>query len=640
VNISSGKQKSRLICLCLISIAFVGILLYSHILHAPFVFDDYSSIIENESIRNIPGLLKNFYHNRYLPLLSFAFNYAIGGLNPFGYHVINNLIHVINALLVYYLVFLAFETPFFRSHGDTAVASRFFIAFSSASIFIAHPIQTQAVTYVAQRSALMATTFYLLSLIMYIKWRLVHNSQFTVHSLQTPNPELQTRRLKPAATHYTLYAISFICAILAMKSKEIAFTLPLIIVFYELCFFSKTLNRKRFFYLFPILLTILIIPLSMLNINGHGGGIIQDVDITSRETGNISRTDYLITQFRVGMTYLKLLVFPVNQTFDYDYPVFHSFSDPQVFLSFLCLLTIFCLGVFLFHRSRSPSIDSSLSASNPGLTNRGLRLIAFGIIWFFVTISVESSIIPIRDVINEHRLYLPSIGVFIACVAAIDQTISAKKMKIGIVVFLVLILSLTTYNRNSIWKDPQMLWQDVIKKSPNNARAYNNLGVVFKNQGEFDKAIEQFKKSLNANRNYTAVYSNLGDVQYRLGNYDNAVAYFKQALTGLFDQQLHLDILNKLGRTYSAMGQTEKAIETFEKAAGLFPTSVSVLNNLGVQYVKTDRIDSAIEIFEKAIKIREEPYLFSNLALAYARKGDKEKNRLMYQKAVELERDE
>jgi Tfp pilus assembly protein PilF len=619
VKILTVKQKSRLICLGIISIAFLGVLLYSHILHAPFVFDDYSSIIENESIRSIPELLKNIYHNRYLPLLSFALNYAFGGLDPFGYHVINNLIHVINALLVYYLVFLTFETPFFRSRGDTTVASRFFVAFSSASVFIAHPIQTQAVTYVAQRSTLMATMFYLLSLIMYIKWRLIKSQGSEVR-----NQKSEKRQKIFNFKSVIWYLISVICAVLAMKSKEIAFTLPLLVILYEFCFFSETFKWKRFFYLFPILLTILIIPLSMLK--GHGGGIIQDVDITSRETGNISRADYLLTQFRVSMTYLKLLVFPVNQKFDYDYPVFHSFLDLQVFLSFLCLLTIFCLGGYLFYRSR--------------FTVHSSRLIAFGIFWFFVTLSVESSIIPIRDVINEHRLYLPSIGFFVACIAALDQAISAKKIKIGIVAGLILILSLSTYSRNSIWKDSQTLWQDVIKKAPNNARAYNNLGVVFKNQGEFDKAIEQFKKSLSANRNYTAVYFNLGDVQYRLRNYDNAVAYLKQALTGKFDQQLHLDILNKLGRTYSAMGQTEKAIETFEEAARLFPTSVIVLNNLGVQYIKNGQNDSAIEIFEKAIKIREEPYLFNNLALAYTKKRDKEKGRLMYERALELESDE
>jgi len=617
----SGNLKSRPIFVAILLLIFLGLILYSHVLNSPFVFDDYRSIVENESIRSVTESLRNISSNRYLPLLSFALNYAVSGLKPFGYHFINNLIHIINALLVYYLIILTFKTPFYRSQNDTIDTSQFFIAFSSAFVFIAHPIQTQAVNYVVQRSTLMATMFYLLSLVMYIKVRLDSGSQgarlFGSKSL-------------------VFYFVSLVSAILAMKSKEIAFTLPFMVVLCELCFFGKSLdlksqtpNWKKFFYIFPLILTMLIIPLSLLDIKGQVVTIAQDIDIRSRETVDISRADYLVTQFRVMMTYLRLLIFPVNQNFDYDYPVYHSFLNPQVFLSFLVLLSMFGIGVYLLYTSRFKS---------PGVRNSSakLRLIAFGIFWFFITLSVESSIIPIRDVIVEHRLYLPSIGLFIACASLIEYLLPYIKVKAALMVIILVLLSIGTCYRNVIWKDPQTLWTDVIAKAPNNARAYNNLGVVFKKQGEFDKAIKQFEKSLKANRRYTDSYFNLGDVQYRLGNYENAVAYLKIALAGKPDQQLQLDILNKLGRTYSAMGQTDKAIETFEEAVKLFPSSVVLLNNLGVQYMKNDQIDSAIEVFEKAIKRREQAYLFNNLASAYAKNGDEEKSRLMSQKALEL----
>jgi tetratricopeptide (TPR) repeat protein len=293
-----------------------------------------------------------------------------------------------------------------------------------------------------------------------------------------------------------------------------------------------------------------------------------------------------------------------------------------VFLSFFCLLSMFIIAVYLLYKSR--------------ITHQALRLIAFGIFWFFITLSVESSIIPIRDVIVEHRLYLPSIGFFIASVALVDYLLPHTRIKIALITVIVVLLSIGTYTRNTIWKDPQTLWEDVIAKAPNNSRAYNNLGVVYKERGEFDKSIEQFEKSLRANRDYTAVYYNLGDVQYRLGNYENAVAYLKQALTGKLNPQLQLDILNKLGRTYSAMGKTEKAIETFEKAVKIFPSSIVLLNNLGVQYIKNDQTNSAIEIYEKAIKIEEKAYLYNNLALACAKKGDIEKSSLLHKRALEL----
>ncbi|MCX5718020.1 MAG: tetratricopeptide repeat protein [Nitrospirae bacterium] len=602
-------SSNKLILLGLIGIVLLGVVLYSNVLRDPFVFDDHSSIKENDSIRSFAESFKNISSNRYLVLLSFAVNYAAGGLKPFGYHLINNLIHVINALLVYYLVILTFRTPYFTSRLTSHASRHFFIAFSAAFIFVSHPIQTQAVTYIAQRATSMATMFYLLSLIMYIKFRLQVSGNMEQN--KTLNLKSKPRNLKSVFW----YLGSVICAIFAMKTKEIAFTLPLVIALYEFSFFNNTLNAecrtpnlRRFLFLLPILLTLLIIPFSMVNFKAPVEAITQDINIQSRETVNIARTDYLLTQFRVIVTYLRLLIMPVNQSLDYSYSVYHSFFDLQVFLSFLFLLSIFGLAAYLFYKSRR--------------THYALRLTAFGIFWFFITLSVESSFIPIRDVIVEHRLYLPSIGFFIAAVLSVDYLFSNMRLKTALMAAIVLALSVGAYNRNTIWEDPQTLWEDVIAKAPNNARAYNNLGVELKNKGEFEKAIEQFEKSLKADKNYTSVYFNLGDVQCRLGNYEDAVVYLKKALTLKLNQQLHLDVLNKLGRTYSATGQNENAIDAFKEAIKVYPLAVAPYNNLGVQYIKTGRFDLAIKTLEEALKIREEPYVRSNLSLAYAKKEE------------------
>jgi protein O-mannosyl-transferase len=593
------SNKKKLIILGILGIFFLGLAIYSNVLHAPFVYDDKGAITENEKINSLSESFTNLSNNRYVGFLSFAFNYSMGGVNVFGYHILNNLIHIINAILVYYFIILIFKTPKMRD----SPLSKEFIAFSTSFIFIAHPLQTQAVTYITQRFTSLTTMFYLIAAVFYLKARLSSKSN-------------ESRQFFPNLKFLASYLISFISAILAMKTKEIALTLPFAIVMCELYFFGLD-NKKlrRFAYLLPMLMTLLIIPLGTFKFKESLGDIAADVDYVSRETANISRTDYLISQFRVIITYLRLLFFPVNQNLDYDYPIYKTIFSFDIFLSLIVILFIIAIAIWTYKRA---------------------KLVSFGIAWFFLTLSVESGIIPIRDLINEHRVYLPSIGFFVTCVAAFDQTLSSRKIKIGLVVILVSILSLCTYSRNNIWRDPQILWEDVIAKAPNNSRAYNNLGVVYKERGEFNRAIEQFEKSLRANRNYTAVYYNLGDVQYRLGNYENAIVYLKQALTGKLDPQLHLDILNKLGRTYSAMGQTKKAIETFEEAIKLFPSSVVLLNNLGVQYVKNNQIDSAIKIFEKAIKIREKKYLLDNLALAYTKRGDEEKSRLMQQKALEL----
>jgi tetratricopeptide (TPR) repeat protein len=597
------KRETRRIILGVLLVLLLGVVLYSHILNSPFVFDDSRAIKENESIKSFSHALGDVANTRYLTDLSFAINYTVGGLNPFGYHLANNIIHIINGLLVFYFVLLLFTTPFFKSKKKDLSHAYLPTAFFVSLIFLVHPIQTQAVTYIVQRSTSMATMFCLLSLIFYITWRVQRNEK--------------RGRLKIMF----LYLFSIIFAVCAMKTKEISFTLPVIIILSELLFFTEKSGRhgnpsllRRLSYLLPLLLTMLIIPLSIMNFNAPIESIAQDLDLHSRETVDISRKDYLFTQFPVIMTYLRLLMFPVNQNLDHAYPVYSSFFQLPVWLSFIVLSLILSLSLFLLYRTRVSDRSSSSF-------NIHSRLIAFGMLWFFITLSVESSVIPIRDVIVEHRLYLPSIGFVIAAVLFIQSFIPHKAIKIVVMCALIVSLSVLTYSRNSVWKDPQTLWQDVIAKTPGSARAYNNLGVAYKNSGAFDKAIEQFEKSIQSDRQYIAVYFNLGDIFYRQGKYKNAVQMLEYALELNPASQLHLDILNKLGRTYSAMGQTDNAIAVFQKAITVLPSAIAPYNNLAVQYIKVGEYNQAIETLSKAIAIREEPYLLSNLTIAYERKN-------------------
>ena len=601
------SDNSRRITLSLLFILLAGIFLYANILHAPFFFDDNSNIRQNASIRNFSQTAQNFTGNRYLTFLSFSCNYIIGGLDTFGFHLVNILIHIINALLVYSLVLQTFRTPQMKDARQSAS----FIAFFSALIFIAHPIQTQAVTYIIQRGASMATMFYLLSLNMYIASRLRWDAA----------PE------KKRLGIYIFYGLSILSAVCAMKTKEIAFTLPFMVMLYEFFFFSASPNSRRtpislrFLFLFPLLLTLLIIPVSRLDFKGPTGTmgtIVQSVDTISKETVNISRTDYLLTQFRVTVTYVRLLIFPVNQNFDYDYPVYHSFFDKQVFFSFIFLLLIFLGGLYLLYVSRLADTKRN---------RHGLRFTVFGIFWFFLALSVESSLIPIADVIVEHRLYLPSIGPIIAFVTLFDSIALSSRIKLAAMIGIVLLLSAATYNRNMLWRDPQQIWEDVIAKAPGNYRAYNNLGVAFKEKGKFDEATKLFQRSIAIDSSHPAAYFNLGDVQYRLGNYAKAEGYLKKALDTRPKSSLRLDILNKLGRTYSAMGKTETAIAVFENALTLYPYSIPLYNNLGVQYVKVGRIDDAIIVFQRALTIRATPEVLGNFTKTSQLKSGKQGNK-------------
>jgi len=641
-DISEGDRR-KLTFLWFAGLAFLGLLIYSNILQAPFFFDDYSSIVDNETIKNLKASFADFSNNKYLTHITFAINYAFAGLRPFSYHLVNNIIHVINAVLVYYLVVFTFRTPQMLN----SKLSPQFIAISSAFIFISHPVQTQAVTYIVQRSTSMATMFYLLSLVTYSKWRLIIDQK----------PTDKGRRSGFNYSNIMVYCISVVSAALAMKTKEIAFTLPIIAVLYEFSFFSKlsgsatglglaagvsqNSNMRRFIYLFPILLTLLIIPLSMVSISASpvssmsSEAVMQEVANLTRETADLTRTDYFFTQLRVITTYLRLLVFPVNQNFDYRYTVYHSFFDLPVLLSFFVILSIVGLSFYLFYLSRSAIYKAP--SGRPHLKLMLLRFASFGMLWFFIALLVESSIIPIRDVIVEHRVYLPSVGFFIATTALADYFIKRSAIKRALIIFIVLALSLGAYSRNLLWKDPQKMWEDVVSKAPNNVRAYTELGAVFRDEGRYAEANAQFERALEINKIYPLTYYNLGDIQYKLGDYDEALKYFQKTLTcAPLLPQLYTDTLNSMGMTYSEMGDAVKAVSAFKEAIRRYPAVISSYNNLGRQYIKMGEADRAIEILEKATKIRETPHLYYNLSQAYALKGDSEKSRLLSQRAIQL----
>lgn len=543
---SIKKNLQDKLFLHILLIALLGLLAYSNTFNSSFHFDDEPNIIDNPSIKNLTELVSTkviVLNNRFIGYLSFYMNYKLNGLDVTGYHIFNISIHIINAVLVYWLVLLTFNTlslsdKTILTNNVNSAGFRNLIAIFSALFFVSHPVQTQAVTYIVQRFTSLAAFFYLLSLVMYIKWRLV-----------TQNIENGTRN--------TLYTASLFSAILAIKTKEISFTLPIMMATYEFMFFNGKI-RKKVLYLIPFFLVMLIVSLSFAWTDKPFEELTADLEAKTRTETNMSRWDYMFTQFRVIVTYLRLVFFPINQNFDYDCPIYNSFLTPEIFLSFLLLSAILCAGVYLFHRYRHIVPYT--------------KLISFGIFWFFIALSVESSIIPIVDVINEHRLYLPSVGGFIAITASVFSI--AHKFKnnrpmiieraITPVLFLVIIsLTFAAYARNMVWQDELSLWSNVVKESPNKARGYYNLGTTYHDKKRFDMAIENYTKAIYLNPNHIKAYMNRGNA-------------------------------------YDEIGQPYRATEDYMKAISINPNYADAYFNLGVTCFRNGMIDNAISNFRKA----------------------------------------
>ncbi|UFS71053.1 tetratricopeptide repeat protein [Geomonas sp. RF6] len=460
----------------------VGFLCYSNTFHVPFLFDDDTSIVENPAVHGLQNFLSGGYAavpNRVVGYLSLALNYEIGGTNVFGYHLLNIAIHVVNALLVYALLRLTFRTPLFRRGCDDTEAgpSANYLPFLVALLFVAHPAQTQAVTYIVQRLTSLATLFFLLSMYLHVRWRLA---------------ELSGRGFLSVGVLGT-FLLSLVSAALAMKTKEIAFTLPFAVVLYELAFFGVP-KRAVIPKLIPMILTAAIIPATMLNLTKPAAQILSDVHSATAVQTTLSRWDYLCTEFSVIVTYLRLLLLPVNQNLDYDYPVSHTLFELRTLLSAAILVALVALGCWLWRKGSKPAARDLLAPAYA-------RLTAFGIFWFFLAISVESSLIPIVDVIFEHRMYLPSFGFFVAVVALVMMWVERKKdaapaaakgaaVAIGAVA---LLFSGATLARNMIWQNPVTLWQDVERKSPGKARPHVNLGTYYGEMERVEDSLREFE---------------------------------------------------------------------------------------------------------------------------------------------------
>lgn len=521
----------------IVFILLVGAVVYANSFQVPFVFDDETSINQNVAVKSLEILdptqtVDGFLPpNRYVTYLSFAVNFHFGGLNVRGYHAVNLGIHLLTALLVYTLLSLTFRTPFFRGQ-ESGLKPRTWIPFFAALLFVVHPVQTQAVTYVVQRTTSLAALFYLAAVVLYVQARLY----FDKREKNLGGGETLARR-RPAVIGraVALLAGAVVAAVLAMKTKEIAFTLPFAVLLFEACFFRGSWKRRLIF-VAPMLATLPIIPLTLFAIDGPTGDVLADSVEKLRVGSDMPRLVYLLTQFRVIVTYLRLLIFPVDQNLDYDYPVYSDFFTPAVLVSFLLLAGIIGFAVFLFCRSRSAKLplivdaagataDQEEERSLPSRTDpefyqtaRYSRLIAFSIFWFFLTLAVESSFVPIVDVIMEHRLYLPMFGAVTVVATGfyllMERLVrpTGRRILVSIALLVIVLLGVATYQRNHVWGDRIRLWQDVVAKSPNKGRALNNLGVALEDTGRRNEAIRVLSKAIAVDPNYYKSYYNLADL--------------------------------------------------------------------------------------------------------------------------------
>jgi tetratricopeptide (TPR) repeat protein len=473
--ISSRFRSTRSRYIFVLLLLFVSSLaIYSNILRqGQFLFDDADYILNNPIIQQLESFT-NFTDPRYIGYLSFFLNFSLGGMDHYGFHLF--IIHCLNGYLIFLLTTLIISIADRDGASETPTNWQFLLPVMVSLLFVCHPLATQSVSYITQRFTSLSAFFYLLAVVLYLSAR------------------QRFERIPEGNAAYRPYLLSLAATVLAMKTKEIAFTIPFTLFFLELILFEKSFFRwRRLVFLTPYLLTLLIVPLS---IYGPVWGLLPPGTPGAAEITRLdkiydleqrSRYEYFISQSRAVMIYLRLMIFPYNQKVIYDFAASRTIWSVPVILSFL--------GIALLHiHAFLCWLAASFGSGRKALER---RLIAIGIFWFFITISIESSLLPIKDLIFEHRTYLPGFGILL--VASVYLLRLAEQVKpaasfctkaVALISILTAVLGAATYSRNRVWTNDLLFWQDAVEKTPNKPIAYHNRGLAYSKLGYIDEAIK------------------------------------------------------------------------------------------------------------------------------------------------------
>lgn len=525
----------------IILLAVIVCFAYSNSLDGQFVFDD-SRIYNNPDIRisslDLTSLKQAAIHSkpvtRPLANLSFALNYFFHGNDVRGYHLVNILIHLITGLFLYLLVIATLRAPAFYQRNTSAEGlSHEWLAFFIALLWMVHPVQTQAVTYIVQRMTSLAAMFYLSSLYFYVKGR------------------LSQERLRGGI----FFGASLLSGILALASKEVSVTLPFFVFIYE-WYFLQDMDcgwlRRRSFLAATVLVFFIGSCLYFLGVHP------VETILASYQSRDFTLQQRLLTELRVLFFYLSLLVFPLPSRLNLDHDFLVSTSllqPPTTIVAAVGLLALVALAI---------------------LTARRQRLLSFAIIWFLGNLVIESSFIAL-ELVFEHRLYLPSMMLVALAVIWGDRLMRSHLWKTALLVGLVLVFSFWTFERNKVWSDRISLWSECVAKSPDKARPRNNLGVALKNIGRFEQAADQYKAVIKIDPYFVEAYNNLANVLMEMGQLDEALDYYYKALE---IKPNHYVIHNNIGKLLMGKQQYDRAMMHFAEALRLKPDFAEARKNL------------------------------------------------------------
>ena len=572
---------------CLLVIICAAFAAYHNSFSGPFVFDDIPAIVDNPSIRHLwpvtrvmaPPPTSAGAVGRPIVNLSLAVNYALGGTSVAGYHAVNLLLHVTAALVLFSLVLRTLRLPSLRGRFEGKAR---YIALATTLLWTVHPLLTESVTSVIQRSELIVGLFYLVTL------------YGVVRSFNS------TRK-----AFWHAWAIA--ACLLGMASKEVMATAPVMVLLYDRAFLSGSF-KKSLIQRWPLYLGLSAtwVLLGFL-VSSH-----SDRAGTAGFGLGVEWWAYALTQCQAIVRYLSLAVWPQGLVFDYGTAVVGGFAAVWPQASILLVL----LGATAYATIWQPKLG-------------------FAGCWFFGILAPSSSVIPLAtQTMAEHRMYLPAI-VVVALAAVGLFTKANKNAGLVVVALVAALLGWGTIRRNEVYRSAASLWGDTASKRPGNARAYNELGNALDGMGRTSEALANYDRALQLKPYYAKAYYNKAESILRLGQAPAAVELFDRALR---INPGYAKALKGKGDALVQAGQTDAAIPSYEEALKLQPDDSGTARNLGIALLGAGRVSEAIERFEAVLRgDPRDATAHSNLGYAFWRIGKVEMAVLHFEVAVRLE---
>jgi len=584
-------------------IVLTGLLVYSNNYNGEFIFDDYDSIVEHPDIRPLSSIQDFFWSGqesantplsgRPIVEISFALNYAVNGLDVRGYHLVNNLIHILAGLALFGFIRCTLLLPRFVNRFGSAADG---YSLAVALLWLVHPLQTEAVNYLTQRTESLMGLFYFLTLF------------FAADGFRSAKPR-------------GWFAAAVVACGLGMGCKEVMVSAPLFVLLYDRFFvadsFRDALRQRRILYGALASTWILLLVFQI--------GSSRSKTI-SFDTAGLTALDYLRTQFGIVVHYLRLVFWPHPLILDIqDWPIVRDFSAAAIVPGFI-------LGAMVL------------------ATAWGLRRLAWwalpGVL-FFAVLAPTSSVLPVfSEIYAERRMYVPSAAVIVLAVFAADSLwhrfsarfIPEQKLRRLVPIALVSIvtagLGYMTWERNKDYRTAIGIWTDTVAKRPANFRAHNGLGTALVLESRFAEAVEHFWEAVQLKPDYEEAYSNLGAALPYLGEYQESVAVQKMATVLSPDDAI---VHYNLGNAYLRVNDLDNAALSFKKAISLNPKLLPAYGNLGLLLMQKGDLDGAdyyLRILLNLAPGDTEPYVI--LADLRAAQGRIDEAIHLYRQALQL----